>query len=170
MSEVDHINSPAHLLTRGQYPAFSKRPESALCIDRLIRQSNPRLVFFPLQLSVSVCNTTSPWASLCRERITSENRLPVPPGVSQLCRLAEHKVLVCLNLLKNRASQSIISLGYQAGTWVAWMVRHARRTDLQNDTRPLRSFLEPPRYSCLWTDRSRKKERKKSPIKSFDLL
>lgn len=107
-----------------------------------------------------LCQCVSPHhhepACAC-EGITTENRFQVP---SDVFTLTEHKVLVCLNLLKNEASQNIISPVWRPGTWVALMVCHAGRTDLENNGCPVRPFSwGPPGTAPLnrQTGRARKK-------------
>lgn len=105
---------------------------SAQCIDKLIFQSDSTLVqgfIFLFWSWLSQCVTPHNHEPACAcEEITTENRFQVP---SDVFTLTEYKVLVCLNLLKNEASQNIISPVWRPGMWVALMVCYAGRTDLE---------------------------------------
>lgn len=117
-------------------------------------------------LTPPVCHSVTPHhhEPVCAcEGITSGNRSRVP---SDVFTLTEHKVLVCLNLLKSEASQNIISPVQGPGTWVALMVCHAGRTDLENSGCPVRPFARAPRYISACLDAQTRKEGVKKPTSS----
>lgn len=149
---------------------------STQCIDKLIFQPDSTLVFFSLflslsllELAVSVCNATSPRASLClRKGITTENRFQVP---SDVFTLTEHKVLVCLNLLKNEASQNIHIPGV-ATRYVGGLDGLPCGKNWPRKTSAVLSgpFLEPPGTAQTVRQRKKKTERINvySSFKLFD--
>lgn len=140
---------------------------SAQYIDKLIFQSDSTLVqgfIFLFWSWLSQCVTPHNHEPACAcEEITTENRFQVP---SDVFTLTEYKVLVCLNLLKNEASQNIISPVWRPGTWVALMVCYAGRTDLE------RKWLFCQALSCstkVLLHRHTKKEIKRTNVYSSEI-
>lgn len=155
MSDGSHWLDNVHLVIAGQ------------CLPSVLTNWSfsltPHWCFFSLSLSllelaVSVCNATSPRASLClRKGITTENRFQVP---SDVFTLTEHKVLVCLNLLKNEASQNIHIPGV-ATRYVGGLDGLPCGKNWPRKTSAVLSgpFLEPPGTAQTVRQRKKKTER-----------